>query len=263
MKIKNFFKKILQPTAQKEIVLNCYTYLSYAHKYAPIDYAINYAPDWWKKTPARANDGKIATVKSCVSVLDYLKSGIVIPSWFEMDVNLNSKSNDNIWYTWLASNPSVVTDNSHSPEQFAGFAGAGGKNLKITSPWKFTTEEEIYFSWTQPTWHHRELMPNVFVLPGVLNFKFQNATEINLFVINKETEETFTIPSLIPLAILHPLTERKVIIKNHLITKEEWDNMLGPQALVLHRHSSDLTYKKRKNKLKQIEERTCPYKDYE
>lgn len=262
MKIKNFFKKLFS-SKKDEIVLNCYTYLPYAYEYAAIDYAINYAPNWWKKTPARTTNEKLATVKSCVSVLDYLKLGIVIPSWFEMDINLNPKSNNDVWYTWEASNPSVLTDNSHSPEQFAGFAGADGKNLKITSPWKFTTKEEVYFTWTQPTWHQRELMPNVFVLPGVLNFKFQNSTEINLFVINKENEESFTIPSLIPLAILHPLTERKVVIKNHLITKEEWDNMMGMRSLVLHRHSSDLTYKKRKNKYKQIEERQCPYKNYE
>lgn len=261
MKIKNFFKKLF-PSANDEIVLNCYTYLPYAYEYAQIDFAINYAPPWWKKMPSYSVDTDKATLKSCVAVLDYFKKGIVIPSWFEMDVNVNEKTND-LWYTWIASNPDVATDNSHTPDQIPGFANKDGKNIKITSPWKFTTEEEIYFSWTEPSWHLRDLLSYITVLPAVINFKFQNSTEVNLFVINKDAPEKFTIPALTPLVILHPLTEKKIIIKNHLITKTEWDNMLGAQALVLKRSPSDPTYKRRKKIAVEKGEGTCPFKHNE
>ena len=262
MKIKDFLKRLVSSKTNNEIVLDCYTYLPYAYEYAQIDYAINYPPAWWKKMPSHSVDTKKATVKSCVGVLDYFKKGIVIPSWFEMEIDVADKSN-NVWYTWVASNPDVATGNSHSPDQFAEFAGVDGKNIKITSPWKFTTKEEIYFSWTEPSWHLRDILSYVTVLPGVTNFKFQNFTEINLFVTNKNSPEKFTIPALTPLAMLHPLTEKRIIIKNHLITKEEWVNMLGLHSLVLKRTPSDLTYKKRKNLVTEKGEGACPFKNNE
>jgi len=262
MKIRNFLKKMFRTKDKEEIILDCYTYLPYAYEYAQIDYAISYSPNWWKKMPSVSTETKKATVKSCVAILDYFKKGIVIPSWFEMELNVAEKTND-LWYTWIASNPDVSTDNSHTPDQLDGFAGADGKNIKITSPWKFVTEEEIYFSWTEPSWHLRDLLSYVTVLPGIINFKFQNATEINLFVTNKNSPEKFIIPSLTPLVILHPLTEKRIVIRNHLISKDEWDNMLGAQSLILKRNPTDLTYKKRKNLLKKLGEDRCPFKTYE
>jgi hypothetical protein len=262
MKIKKLINKIKSFCYSEETVLHCYTFLPHAHKYANIDYAINYAPSWWRETPAQLSNPTSNTIKSCVAVLDYFKKGIVIPSWFEMDVTVNSKSNPE-WYKWVGSSPDLDTNNSHKPEQFAGFAGENGKNIKITSPWKFKTDEEIYFTWTQPTWHLRNILSNIVVMPGVINFKFQHATEINLLVINKDKTEEFTISPRTPLAILHPLTSKKIKIETHLISKEEWDNMLGPQGLILKRNSTDLTYKKRKHLVKTSEEGTCPFKRYE
>jgi hypothetical protein len=130
MIFNNLLNKIKSFCHSEESVLHCYTFLPHVHEYAKIDYAINYAPSWWRETPAQLSNPTSNTIKSCVAVLDYFKKGIVIPSWFEMDLVINSKSNPE-WYTWVGSSSDLDTDNSHRPEQFAGFAGESGKNIKI------------------------------------------------------------------------------------------------------------------------------------
>ena len=78
MKFPYFFIK------QEEIVLDCFTHLAYAYDYAKIDWAMKYAPDWWRELPSKVPDSNppLVTLKHCNAVIEYYKKGIVIPSWF-------------------------------------------------------------------------------------------------------------------------------------------------------------------------------------
>ena len=243
---------------KKEFVLDCFTYLPYVYDYAKINQANKYLPDWWKNTPAA--NGNNPTIKHCAGLSDFFKTGVVIPSWFEMELTIRQLGGDQRC-AWEASNTDVNTESSHTPDQFAEFAHEDGNNLKLTSPWLFKTKEDINFTWTQPTWNMRKLLNNVTVLPAVVNFKYQHITNINLFVINKDNTETCKIPPLMPLAILHPLTEKKVIIKNHLVSKDEWERQLGLRNLILTRHPKEWIslYKTKKDLHTKIENiNRCP-----
>lgn len=247
----------------KEIVLDCFTYVPYVYDYAKIDQATKFIPEWWRSTPAIAEDGQ-ATIKNCPGIIEFYKKGIVVPSWFEMDIDILEQGNPEL-YRWQSSNQDVNTDNSHKPNQFLGFAGESGKNIKITSPWALRTKEEIYFTWTQPTWNLRNLLCDLTVLPATINYKFQHATEINFFIVNQQESKKINILPLTPLAILHPLTERKIKIKHHLVSKEEWLRIFGVDRLLFRRSSEDaVKFYNRKKKLQTMmeEQPKCPFKKY-
>lgn len=259
-----FFKK-------KDVVLDCFTFVPHAYDYAKIDSALNHLPDWFKKTPKVGKDEnghedpKNATIKNCVGVIDLHKKGIIIPSWFEMDLKINTYlDTENPAFTWEASTNSVTTANSHNPRQFPGFAGEHGGNVKISSPWAFKTTEEIYFTWTQPTWHFRNFIGTLTNLPAVIEFKYNHGTEINYFVETKEKPQTITIPPLTPLVMLHPLTERNVVIKNHLVTKDEWDRQHGAHNLLFQRDGRDSVgfYQSKRRIVDRVDSQNqpkCPY----
>lgn len=253
-----FFKK-------QEIVLDCFTHVSFVYDHAKINYGSKFIPQWWKDTPPTVigDDKEIGTIKNCVGFIDFYKRGIVIPSWFEMDLTIYEKNHaENRWCSYTSSNQDVSMSFSHAPYQFQGFANDSGKNIKFTSPWAFKMKEDIFFTWTQPTWNLRSLLNDLFLLPAVVNYKYQHTTNINYMVDNFDYARTVHIPALTPLAILHPMTEKKVLIKNHLVSEQEYNRIFGIEKLALIRDPKDMNqgYNKRKALVDRSEELAkCPY----
>jgi len=241
---------------QKPLILDCFTYVPHAYDFAKIDYAHKFIPQWWKNTPSFTGKDH-ATIKHCQGFIDYYKRGIILPAWFEMELNILEQGHPNV-YTWVASNADVSTGNSHYSEQFSGFAKQDAINIKLESPWAIKTKEEVYFSWSEPTWNIRDLLFKLIVLPGVINFKYQHATNINLLAITNSVVKELYIPPRTPLGILHPLTERNIEIKTHLVTKEDWLRVHGLNKLFFARNAND-SIKLYKSKKRIIDEISCPY----
>lgn len=252
---------------KKEVVLDCFTFIEHAYQYAPISSAVHHIPNWWKNTQKINNDGNSATIKNCAGFIDHYKKGIVIPSWFEAELTIHEQNNiDNRWWDFKSS----LEDNefsvagSHHQGQFAGFALDNGHNIKIDSCWIFKTKEEVFFSWTQPTWNMRSVLDHITVLPAVLEFKRQHGTNINLFVTNKLNSVKIIIQPMIPLVMLHPLTERKVTVKNHLVSYSEWNKIAhgGLNKMIMKNSVQNQInmYKKRKQLDKIANERGCPFR---
>lgn len=251
--IKNFFIK------DKEIVLDCFTSIPHVYDNAKISHAIHYIPEWWQKLPGFIDD-QLASMKHCTAFKEFFKSGIVVPSWFAMNLKVN-RLGEETWWEWEASNDSIRTDNSHHACQFDGFAGEAGKNIKITSPWAFKTKDNINWVWSKPTWNVRDYLDSLELLPGVVNYKYQHATEINFFVQNKQTIQEIHIPPLTPLAMLHPMTEKKIIIKNHLVDEKEWNRIFAVDKLFFKRNAFDAVkfWNNKKKLYNKIENINCPY----
>ncbi len=258
MKFKNFFIK------EKEIVLECFTYLNHAYDYAKIDYAHKYVPDWWKKTPGQLPElTKGATIKHCTGLIDYYKKGIVIPSWFEFELSVAPIGGFPEW-EWRSSNSDLDTSHSHVQLQFMGFAGQHGHNIKIVSPWALRTKEEVYFTWTEPLWNMVDYKNTIKILPAVVNYKYNHASEINLFIEQKDFPQRCTIPALNPLVIMHPLTERPIKLVHHNVTKDEYARLFGIDKMIMRdtSHDSSQIYNRKKKLHQKIEEREsgCPFR---
>lgn len=246
--INFFFKK-------EKIVLDCFTYLPYVYDFAKIDSAIKFIPDWWKKTPKFVENQPKPTIKSCPGFVDLYKKGIVIPSWFELEMKIYEQGNKNN-YSWFSSNQEFTDRDSHEAYQFEGFCKSNGQNFKITSPWAFKTKENISFVWNQPVWNQRDSLLNFSLLPATINYKYQHGTNINYLIVNGESEKTFKIPALTPLVMMHGLTEKTIEVKNHLVTEKEWERLFGIKKLMLDRSPEEFLklYRKKINLIDKIDE---------
>jgi hypothetical protein len=218
---------------KSEIILDCFTHRKYIYDNAKIDYSHKYYPEWWKNTDKKTAKGA-PTIKHCIAFQDFYKRGVVIPSWFDLELTIFDKNQER-WYEWEASNHDVDTDNSHPPSQFIHFSENNIKNMKFSSPWLCKTKEEIYWTWTQPTWSNRSFLGNCYLMPAVTNFKYQRETHINFMIINTDTTYSHRIHPLTPLVILHPMTEKKIKLKHHLIDEKEYESLFGIRNLLLGR----------------------------
>jgi hypothetical protein len=213
----NIFKRKEDP-----IYLDCYTYSHYAYNHAKINYAKNYIPDWWKKEPSGTKDGG-ATIKHCSAFSSFYAKGIVIPLWGEVEIIINPYKSDKSAYEWSSSNEDFdLTNHCHSKEQWSGFGDDSLWNVKFKSPWYFKTRDDVDFVWSSPTWSNPDTFNTLTILPAVIQFKTQQGAEINFVIQQKEKEQKINLPALTPLAILHPMTERKVKIRHHLVTLDKF-----------------------------------------
>lgn len=250
---------------RSEVVVDCFTHHQAAFEYTPIDYGSKFLPDWWKDTKPsfQNNSGQVGpTIKNCIGLIEYYKNSLIIPSWFEMDLNVYEEGNEQTW-TYQSSNTYVDTESTHPREAFKGFALENGSNLKFTSPWLIRTKEEVRWVWSQPTWNLREHLSTFTVLPAVIDFKYQHSTNVNLFVQNETNFKNTIIKPNTPLVSLHPISDKNFIIKNHLISYEDFTQKKnGAASMFLLRNFKEISkLYARKRDLVNIRGKnsTCPF----
>lgn len=250
----SFFKK-------EKIVLDCFTYIPAVYDNAKIKVSTSYFPEWWKTAPRIL--GNKNTIKSCRGFIDYFSQGFVVPSWFDADIHVYSKNDPEQRSFKVQYSNNYVDLSEHENTQFLDFAGQYGRNIKIRSPWAFRTKENINFLWTQPTWNMRSVLNKICVLPAVVNFKYQHHTHINFFLEQLDKEYTVNLPPISPLVMLHPMTEKKIEIKNHLVDEREYYRIFATEDLILNRNLQDESkeYERKKqikDKIEKIER--CPFR---
>jgi len=206
---------------KKDIVLDCYTSNPFAYNFARINYGYHYIPEWWKKTPkeispdVHSNDPHRRTIKKCPGLINYYKKSIVIPLWTDLKLILYAKGEDSS-FEWITSHDEFFAT-GHDQIQFEEFAGQEGYNLKIPSPWLIHCRESAEFMTSQPTWSQRNSMFDLQLLPGILEFKTQTNTQMNYFFERREQRVELNLEPLTPMMMLHPLTDRKVVLKHHYV----------------------------------------------
>ena len=231
-----------------DIILDCYTYNPHAYKFAKINHGHHYIPEWRKSTPPIVE--KHPTIKNCPAFIEYYKKGIVIPMWCELEVQIQPKGD--VLFTWKSSQKDFYID-EHRQDQFEGFAKKDGHNLKIISPWLIKCKENINFTFTQPIWNQRDTMFNFMLTPGVISFKYQMDCNLNYFFQQKDTQQVINIKTLTPMVIMHPISERKVKLRHHLLTSKDRERFgtlhQGIDSLLLDRYPK-LISRQKKNYLK-------------
>ena len=246
MSIWNWGKK------NDDIILDCYTYNPYAYNFAKINYGYHFLPEWWKKTPK--NNKNYGTIKNCPAIVEYYKKSIILPMWCELEIVIEPKGNDML-FSWKSAQKNFLIE-PHPQEQFRGFAKQDGHNLKLISPWYIKCKESIDFTFTQPVWSQRDSIFNLSLMPGVINFKNQMQSNINCFFQQVDTKQVVHIEPLTPIAIMHPMSERKIKLRHHLLTSQDKDKTWGSLGHATNGlfFEEELFSKKKKNVFKKIDE---------
>jgi hypothetical protein len=240
-----FFKR-------KQIVVDAFAELPKIIEMSPIEETRKFLPEWWKQLPKEItvteNKSRMpvpaGTLKICDGFLDYNRTGFIMPQW--QDVKVVTRRTGQ----WAAetSLPTRYPIIKHGEEQH-GPAFSDWINMKILSPWVLKTKSDIKFYWNQATWHTSKNWNNVHILPGVVQFKYSNQTNIPLFAPKRDNE--FFIYTGDPLVHIVPITEYDVVIKMHQVTIQEF----GQLASDRYDRSFINSYKK----YKQSVEAKCPF----
>lgn len=175
-------------------------------------------PDWWKElpTPTIGNainvPGKNSNMRKCYGFVEFFKRGLVIQNWTDMHLRTDFEG---IKYFTVAG-PGPAT---HPMSQYSG-GFPDHWHTKLTSPWFFKEKTGVHFAWIGAEWNLDRY--DFKVLPGVLEFKFNTSTNINLMLpVKKEPIDMF-LPAGLPLVHVIPLDDsKKLEVQCHLITEQE------------------------------------------
>jgi hypothetical protein len=199
---------------KSKIIVDIFTSDFMIHKAFPIKKINEFYPQWLKNTAKEYKVGiaPMPTIRTCEALLQNFKTGLIIPMWSDFTF----KSTEDKFEYKFANRTSKAE--SHSSSQWDKFADPKIFNhLKLESPYLLKTKENIFWNFTYPFWNNG-IQINYFLTPGIINYKYQHNTHINMFFHSKSE---FSIEANSPLVHLIPLTERDIIIKNHLIDENE------------------------------------------
>lgn len=165
----------------------------------------------------------VSTLRSCYGFLEYFKKAITICHWTDLFLEISKEQ-----YKFYSA---FTLPEEHLKEQI----GHGFKNyhhIKLASPWRFREKSGIQFAWIGAEWNLEEF--NFKILPGIINFSINCYTNINIML--PKEEKSYVIPAGLPLVNLIPLTDKKIEIKNHLVTVEEMNSISGnnPNSVYFH-----------------------------
>lgn len=191
----------------------------------PIAPSVNYIPDWFKDMkPTKAhfqNEMVIqtSTFKRCPGMIDNLKHSFTIPAWSDFVVKATDKG---IYKQFPHSDYDYGAAYHNDPETSPIKAFAPKVHIKILSPWFLKTNSDINFYQTQAFWSFNATNSTILIPPGVVNYKYQHSTHINMFI-TKDLQYDFECGD--PLMYLHAMSEDKVVIKTHVVDKEEYEKI--------------------------------------
>lgn len=203
-----------------KITLDCYTTEPHVYQLTPIVKSSKTIPDWWKELPnlqftlGRNEQGYIVNqtlmnLKDCYGFLEYFSNSICIPHW--SDIFIETTKDSYHWYNSYGPNP-----DEHEKEQ-VGKGFADYHHIKLSSPWFFREKTGVQFVWVGAEWNLDKF--HFKVLPGVLEFRVNCGVNVNIML--PKEEKRYIIPANQPLANIFPLSEKNVVVKNHLVTEEE------------------------------------------
>jgi hypothetical protein len=207
-----FFKR-------KKIVVDAFTANVTAYDLFPIQKAVKFVPDWWKKVPPSYYDDeqgnglaiRRASMKTCAGFLDLYKTGFILPLW--SDLTIQSQGTE-YQYQFADATSNV---SFHSTEQI-GPEFMKYMHVKLLSPWRIREKTGIQFLYSQPSWNEpQELMYHT-TPPGIIEYKYQHTTNVNMFLTKGRR---FDWSAGRPMAHIIPLTEHDVDLKVHCVGPTE------------------------------------------
>jgi len=187
----------------------------------------SFVPDWVKNLPTHrdidiarkmcAGEPPPFNVKTCPGRFELHNKGIIVRMWSDLYINVGPENTDEFRYQF---SDRMSMCESHPYYQYNTMCGEGEYlQLKIASPWIFSTDEPMDFLGFKPAWELKALQ-GLEILPGILNFYHQHSTNVNLFIKRREKEQEFLIKAGTPICHWLPLSDRKVIVEAKSVSKD-------------------------------------------
>jgi hypothetical protein len=241
----HFFKR-------KKIVVDAFTYVPAVYELAAPKPAKKFIPENFKKLKSSYNENagnginfEFSTIKRCIGIQQIYNSGFVIPSWTDFTIKVDQHGR----YVW-SSLSNIMSVVHHSNQQVWSDFMPEWTHLKIETPWVFSEKTGVNMVWTNAEWFWKQL-PNVKILNGVVDYKYQSTTSLNIMMKNSSSLD---VKFGDPLVHIIPISEYDVEINPVLLTKPEYDMKSSYQ--VTSRGNYHFVKKARQAK---EQERKCPF----
>jgi hypothetical protein len=206
---------------KKKIIVDCFTSDPIAYQLAPIVRASKTIPDWWKtlenipriKTIRNVMVRNHKNMRDCYGFRELYKRGVVLEHWTDIHCEVTKED-----YRYFYS--SGKKNEEHSKEQYNN-AFENFHHIKLTSPWYFQENTGVKFLMLGAEWNNEN--PNIKFLPGILEFRANRSTNVNIMLTKPENKYTIDIPIGHPLVHIIPLNDDLDIkYKCHLISESEY-----------------------------------------
>jgi len=181
-----------------------------------------FIPDWFKNLKNVPG----MTMNNCPGFVDFLQSSIAIPLWSDFHITYHKETITNV--VCPAAHDHMMGHDQlqqHDKQQWNN-AYKNCCHVKLMSPWLAKCDTNIDFMMHDNTWHKEKQMGEYTLVPGILNFTYQPATAINMFLSPTEKPKTLTLEAGEPIAYLTPLGDVKLKVKTELVSHERWNQML-------------------------------------
>jgi hypothetical protein len=178
-------------------------------------------PDFFKSLPKQdIKTAKFNNVRICPGLTDLYNRSVVMSSWQDYEIKIHPNGQCEVYCPqeqWSAE--------QHPIDIQASGAWPGYINIKLASPWLIECNRPILWTMVQAVWDQQT--PDDFtVVPGMLEFKYQNMSNINLlFKIPEQTKE-YKIKAGDSLALLVPNTEEDFDIENVYMDDSKWKKII-------------------------------------
>lgn len=251
-------KQWLANKLQGPVYLDCYTSRKDVYDLAKIESATRFYPEWWKKlknsfdaTDANnttLGDRIVPTMRYCVGFTSLFKRALCIPLWSDLRLTVGPVNSG--FYKWIYSDRKSEAG-VHPYEQRGEFApDSHYQHLKLDCPWTVKCDGEVSFLFFDPVWTG-EPNSSVITPPGILDFKYQHSININMLVArDPEDPKVIDLRYGTPLAFLVPMTDRRVVLRYHLVSQEEFEGFFTPPITFVNAYGT----------IKKKEQEQCPMK---
>ncbi len=195
-------------------------------------------PKWFSNLPKSVND---INVRNCTGLKDLFNEGFMIPAWGEYFITVMPDGTSNV-------ESPVQLNWGHSKRHDLSTQAPGAWpsyiNVKLHNPWWFWCSEPIKWIMIQPTWNQEE--PSEWaVVPGMLEFRYNNQANVNTLFRIMEREYTTKINTGDVIAQLIPITERPVALELKVLNDDIYNEKFAPWV-----HSFKFGYQKIRNMIK-------------
>ena len=196
-----------------------------------------------------------STIKGCRGLTSLYKHSFVIPMWDFVTIStLNNK------FEWTSTHKNDVIT-THSSIQYDGWVNNNKyTHFKLMSPWWCKTDSNINFMYVDPVWNRSEIADYT-VLPGAMDFKYQNATNVNIMVEHRENLKNVKFKVGDPLVHIVPLTDKEINLRCHLVGERELNRLIPDLRLNDDGRSSKLYAFKKKfiDNYNERNQKKCPF----
>lgn len=214
---------------KKPIHLDCFTSVGVVADLTPITKSSEFLPEWWKKiknvqlSNERGVMFDVATMRGCTGFIDLFKHGVIIPSWTELNIKIGDDGVN--WVHPIKSGTVLNAPVTSHPSYQYGDHFEDHIHLKITSPWCFYEKTGVNFYWSGFTWGLLDKFPNFTFLNGVIEFKHQHNTNINIFARKERFPYQYNIKTEIPLIQIVPISDKPVKPHIHCVDDREFERL--------------------------------------